>query len=419
MRGTRGEPRLSQAIRRIIPAHAGNSTCSHARATGSTDHPRACGELEVLAGGAVGESGSSPRMRGTLVRPSPSASCLRIIPAHAGNSGALRSEWRRWPDHPRACGELDPRRPAREPHGGSSPRMRGTRAVGPERGWPHRIIPAHAGNSWCATPTARFATDHPRACGELLHEVISLNMQYGSSPRMRGTPRRDREPSRSHRIIPAHAGNSSKLARTARHVADHPRACGELDFGLCELRFGAGSSPRMRGTRALSSRRPRTWRIIPAHAGNSWRWRYRLRPSPDHPRACGELPDTLRLWAGTHRIIPAHAGNSSPRKPLSRTPPDHPRACGELLPICGEQNYAGGSSPRMRGTRSSQFSFRGCNRIIPAHAGNSDASVYVFRQSADHPRACGELQLVPVESETYVGSSPRMRGTPSLGDHDR
>ena len=89
------------------------------------------------------------------------------------------------------------------------------------------------------------------------------------------------------RIIPAHAGQTDVGARRPRLIMDHPRACGANNIDCDAETIRLGSSPRMRGKRAGLDimRLPR--RIIPAHAGQTRRWRSVLRPNPDHPRACG------------------------------------------------------------------------------------------------------------------------------------
>ena len=109
-------------------------------------HPRACGEHTELSTIANVLRGSSPRLRGTLVRPVAGCLRLRFIPALAGN---IEHHWRGWPAlsvHPRACGE----------HlivffimfyfFGSSPRMRGTSNGCTISRSPDRFIPALAGN---------------------------------------------------------------------------------------------------------------------------------------------------------------------------------------------------------------------------------------------------------------------------------
>ena len=105
MRGTRCVPSLRRLACGIIPAHAGNTQAASGQAADHGDHPRACGEHVPLARTPKTMTGSSPRMRGTLIECDSGAGILGIIPAHAGNTIL-------WPlspipigDHPRACGE--------------------------------------------------------------------------------------------------------------------------------------------------------------------------------------------------------------------------------------------------------------------------------------------------------------------------
>ena len=253
---------------------------------------------------------------------------------------------------------------------GSSPRMRGTpqNAVCVPCGF--RIIPAHAGNSGVSEIGSPDLADHPRACGELFMAVTLGATAVGSSPRMRGTPHVRTRRGGERRIIPAHAGNSVATNTSVRLDPDHPRACGELDPASTATSTCRGSSPRMRGTRDDQRPGPAGYRIIPAHAGNSWLASFDRAMSSDHPRACWELngrgattgeprgssprmrgtPVMYLVRPGAARIIPAHAGNSSPRSvPLSLTS-DHPRACGELGYKYSLGVLVHGSSPRMRGT---------------------------------------------------------------------
>ena len=170
--------------------------------------PRMRGTLESPPVSSMRLSGSSPRMRGTPKQLSQKIAGLRIIPAHAGNSAQIELESRDIPDHPRACGELVYFPPVRNVTIGSSPRMRGT-LERTENSHPIiRIIPAHAGNSGTYREQPSYHPDHPRACGELLNRVISQHDKFGSSPRMRGTLLLTLQHDSVARIIPAHAGNS-------------------------------------------------------------------------------------------------------------------------------------------------------------------------------------------------------------------
>ena len=147
MRGTPSPRGPASSSGRIIPAHAGNSGRLPNPNLGSSDHPRACGELPMLVSHSCASCGSSPRMRGTPTDQARIALDLRIIPAHAGNSCDACRRARVETDHPRACGEL-------------------RRCLVSRRSAP-RIIPAHAGNSVVRRPIRTASSDHPRACGEL------------------------------------------------------------------------------------------------------------------------------------------------------------------------------------------------------------------------------------------------------------
>ena len=70
-----------------------------------------------------------------------------------------------------------------------------------------------------------------------------------------------------------------------------------------------------------------------------------------------------------------------------------------------------GSSPRVRGTPSMGYKRAGFRGIIPACAGNTGASVSGSFPPWDHPRVCGEHIKYPPRQTVPEGSSPRVRGT--------
>ncbi|EGO93874.1 hypothetical protein APM_3477 [Acidiphilium sp. PM] len=71
-----------------------------------------------------------------------------------------------------------------------------------------------------------------------------------------------------------------------------------------------------------------------------------------------------------------------------------------------------GSSPRLRGTPTARVQQSGRIRFIPAPAGNTQAGAGTRRASSVHPRACGEHFLHAQAKKPQPGSSPRLRGTP-------
>ncbi|RYM91470.1 hypothetical protein PG2010B_1367 [Bifidobacterium animalis subsp. lactis] len=111
-------------------------------------------------------------------------------------------------------------------------------------------------------------------------------------------------------------------------------------------------------------------------------------------------------------IIPALAGNTRSKVVSSRVARDHPRACGEHYRRLKTQPTAAGSSPRLRGTPTVGFTVDGAPGIIPALAGNTKPPTCIRPARWDHPRACGEHHRAPPSSRMMLGSSPRLRGTP-------
>ena len=288
-------------------------------------------------------------MRGTGSSSSRHNVSRRIIPAYAGNRTLRLFSFSSIRDHPRVCGEQRIVRVIVHLHRGSSPRMRGTGSFLELRTQPIGIIPAYAGNRSRLRRREDTPRDHPRVCGEQVPIFATLTRMLGSSPRMRGTEIGPQVVEPQAGIIPAYAGNRNWYTGGQTNVRDHPRVCGEQDIADWEEIASEGSSPRMRGTASGGS-------CVLAREG----------------------------------IIPAYAGNSScpyKEQPAQR---DHPRVCGEQnLRIAGIVVNMG-SSPRMRGTGEAVNKAQSANGIIPAYAGNSGVDWPCATQSRDHPRVCGE-----------------------------
>ena len=165
--------------------------------------------------------------------------------------------------------------------------MRGKLGFGFDSFRQRRIIPAHAGQtSRTPTPTPTVS-DHPRACGANAAAGRIRTLRRGSSPRMRGKPHQRVMPPAGRRIIPAHAGQTRALARPDQRRTDHPRACGANSSGAFSMIRLIGSSPRMRGKRVGSVPVGILARIIPAHAGQTQSHQRNGKEDADHPRACG------------------------------------------------------------------------------------------------------------------------------------
>ena len=144
----RGSPiRLTNVARflGIIPAHAGLTSSTSRNHDKLRDHPRACGAHLTVDCLFLKCPGSSPRMRGSLYDRRQTHGGFGIIPAHAGLTSSWLSQFISLRDHPRACGAhfklvVSVYQPA-----GSSPRMRGSLIKCNTLVMSTGIIPAHAG----------------------------------------------------------------------------------------------------------------------------------------------------------------------------------------------------------------------------------------------------------------------------------
>ena len=258
---------------RIIPAHAGQTRRREKPSCTMPDHPRTCGANAVARACAVLPVGSSPHMRGKLPQRRFFAGRLRIIPAHAGQTFCVATCIIKISDHPRTCGANTPPSRSMPCAFGSSPHMRGKPPACFRQVWLLRIIPAHAGQTRVPYATGPLRGDHPRTCGANAVSCCGYQGMGGSSPHMRGKHVLSYDDHSLLRIIPAHAGQTRRRAGVPRDRTDHPRTCGANDAAAVREFDSLGSSPHMRGKlfAALYLRCLR--RIIPAHAGQTCRRR--------------------------------------------------------------------------------------------------------------------------------------------------
>ena len=248
MRGTLCNSMPMYSTLGIIPAYAGNTYAEVCVVRRCGDHPRVCGEHDVLVDYEICHTGSSPRMRGTLHGVSAVLIIHGIIPAYAGNTLCSTCKLSCWKDHPRVCGEHSRDRLISMMSSGSSPRMRGTLAARCHVAVLAGIIPAYAGNTWYGCRSGYSVRDHPRVCGEHWKWTPLPLRQFGSSPRMRGTQHDVHFIVIIAGIIPAYAGNTHVVRLAGDALRDHPRVCGEHPCPKVKHAHDVGSSPRMRGT---------------------------------------------------------------------------------------------------------------------------------------------------------------------------
>src|SRR3989304_4800756 len=100
----------------------------------------------------------------------------------------------------------------------------------------------------CYVGSSPHVPVHPRARGEHHELTFPLTHDLGSSPRTRGTSEKYLFASITGRFLPAHAGNIQFLNLKQFLASVHPRARGEHSSCSCRNLLRSGSSPRTRGT---------------------------------------------------------------------------------------------------------------------------------------------------------------------------
>ncbi len=249
---TRGAPNArlwSASAPRLIPAHAGSTWGSTPWLLARAAHPRSHGEHLLDAGRTLIQGGSSPLTRGALELKGLRVAVHRLIPAHAGSTEGKPFAYAVKTAHPRSRGEHRRAKPGRNR----------------ERG----LIPAHAGSTAATSRMARSRTAHPRSRGEHVLEFACRQYQVGSSPLTRGAPIAAVFVPADLRLIPAHAGSTGAPGFSWMRIAAHPRSRGEHSCAVSSLTCPAGSSPLTRGAPSPSSFTISTGRLIPAHAGST------------------------------------------------------------------------------------------------------------------------------------------------------
>ena len=367
-RGVPGHPRA-----RLIPAHAGKTLISNGEIPKGRAHPRSCGENVMSHAARLRRWGASPLTRGKLRAQDGSADHLGLIPAHAGKTRPSRRSYRKQPAHPRSRGENRPGLGSSIIWPGSSPLTRRKLHVLPQRRHARRLIPAHAGKTSANPRGAASLPAHPRSRGENSLQGLHLLTWYGSSPLTRGKPSPAPSPSLSLRLIPAHAGKTSRRTGLRSQSAAHPRSRGENLIGAGRSLIQGGSSPLTRGK---------------------------------HGRVVAVV--------GSHRLIPTHAGKTGFRSCVRSSRPTHPRSCGENALEDLAYMPAPGSSPLMRGKLFGGLVRRGLHGLIPAHAGKTGRGSQRTRATRAHPHSRGENYRLTIDRGAYTGSSPLMRGKPPI-----
>ena len=194
-------------------------------------------------------------------------------------------------------------------------------------------------------------------------------LDHGSSPLTRGKPTANRSASSFTRLIPAHAGKTFRSGFGPFRAGAHPRSRGENSCSLMWSLPVVGSSPLTRGKR------------------------------------CGQ-----RVPVGYRGLIPAHAGKTRPARLRRSRHPAHPRSRGENAEALVGELCGCGSSPLTRGKRTGRARPRVAGGLIPAHAGKTSSTSPTSWQGWAHPRSRGENRCCASLPWPGAGSSPLTRG---------
>ena len=156
-------------------------------------------------------SGSSPLTRGKLGRNRDGRVISRLIPAHAGKTLSRLARRPPLTAHPRSRGEnrTGGKNPVVET--GSSPLTRGKRDLETLARMARGLIPAHAGKTAHLVLAVFARAAHPRSRGENLRTRVGDPLPWGSSPLTRGKRLSVCWLNANSRLIPAHAGKTTRL----------------------------------------------------------------------------------------------------------------------------------------------------------------------------------------------------------------
>ena len=233
------------------------------------------------------------------------------------------------------------------------------------------------------------------------------------------------------RLIPARAGNTLTGRRHGTRAPAHPRSRGEHCYSVLDFASLPGSSPLARGTRANQVQQKSGFRLIPARAGNTKEYKQGVTVDSAHPRSRGEhthrdisgaprsgssplargTPQPGRSRIFPIRLIPARAGNTQATAATAFRLPAHPRSRGEHNSSATTRQARTGSSPLARGTLLRQLVSQFRIRLIPARAGNTRNLSSLFFSASAHPRSRGEHLDKLTRAVMDSGSSPLARGT--------
>ncbi len=236
-------------------------------------------------------------------------------------------------------------------------------------------------------------SEHPRAGGEDRVERAVGAVGRGIPPRWRGGPLAEGQDGQAERNTPALAGMTTAVEEQRRRPSDHPRAGGE-------------------DSRAMSTTLPDTG--TPCAGGeDAGQPVARRKALGTPPRWRGGQPGRARM-DGPDRNTPALAGRTDATNSNLGSTTERPRAGGEDPSRSASTQWRNGTPPRWRGGRHGLLGGSARGRNTPALAGRTPTRTGSRAGTAEHPRAGGEDDVLPVTELPADGTPPRWRGGPKI-----
>ena len=327
------------------------------------------------------------------------------------------------------------------PHGGLSPRTRGSQAAGGRADGRVGPIPADAGEPSPGWSRCAASRAYPRGRGGAAADWRSRQLGAGLSPRTRGSQdgaaRRDgvRGP------IPADAGEPPGWPAWCLQRGAYPRGRGGAVWTLFMCQPLTGLSPRTRGSRVVTLPGCRVVGPIPADAGEPRAPAAAGGPCRAYPRgrggaSCGyacckvarglsprtrgspEPPETVARSVGP---IPADAGEPIVAPSFSYLVGAYPRGRGGAALISSPVGGVQGLSPRTRGSLAGLLVDDAGLGPIPADAGEPRPAEAQGDRPWAYPRGRGGADAEALECGGDLGLSPRTRGShfPAIPEVER
>ena len=218
---------------------------------------------------------------------------------------------------------------------------------------------------------------------------ITIVLPGGSSPLTRGKLHLAALTGADARLIPAHAGKTFRALARVKRLRAHPRSRGENQRGGVLALPAVGSSPITREK--------------DVHAEAS------IRFEGSSPLTRGK-PVARCSVSGGGWLIPTHAGKTlrGSRPPAGSRA--HPHSHGENSASMRLKATRQGSSPLTWGKQIPAQAQRAGHGFIPAHAGKTCGGLSVRAWRGAHPRSRGENCVSHFGVSFCVGSSPLTRG---------